>query len=338
MLVFSALELLQLYLYLSSDWAKVQLVRYFVSGKDIPCVFYMFYNKLPRILGYWQNKIGQHSLLKDLHGRSLISDITGSLSGRFFGFFEYHSIISRGLSHPGVKGPDHIQLTRDVKLAVTRTLKASDGQLSNGAFSLQRNAQCRLLWACHQENHASALLIWHIATEYCELAQSCGGHVHGRSVSNRTIAGTLSNYCAYLMAFAPELLPDHQLGTRKLFDKVRHDALNMLSNDRTLHAKYRRMRTFKEKPSDERIFIKGIRLGKQLKEIRYDTRWKILADFWTEMILYIAPSDNAKAHIERLANGGEFLTHLWALLFHAGIVERDELSHGIESAHNSLEV
>jgi hypothetical protein len=48
----------------------------------------------------------------------------------------------------------------------------------------------------------------------------------GRSVSNRTIAGTLSNYCAYLMAFVPELLPGHQLSTRKLFNKVWHEALN----------------------------------------------------------------------------------------------------------------
>lgn len=81
-----------------------------------------------------------------------------------------------------------------------------------------------------------------------------------------------------------------------------------------------------------RVFMKGIRLGKQLKEIRHHMRWKVLADFWTEMILYIAPSDNAKAHIEHLANGGEFLTHLWALIFHTGIVNRDEFSHDIENA------
>ncbi|RLM87387.1 hypothetical protein C2845_PM04G00260 [Panicum miliaceum] len=56
--------------------------------------------------------------------------------------------------------------------------------------------------------------------------------------------------------------------------------------------------------------------GKLLKEI----------DVWTEMVLYIAPSDNAKSHIEHLANGGEFLTHLWALLLHAGILKREQRS------------
>jgi hypothetical protein len=48
-----------------------------------------------------------------------------------------------------------------------------------------------------------------------------------------------------------------------------------------------------------------------------------MAEFWVQTILYIAPSDNAKAHMEHLAHGGEFLTHLWALLTHAGILTRD---------------
>jgi hypothetical protein len=38
----------------------------------------------------------------------------------------------------------------------------------------------------------------------------------------------------------------------------------------------------------------------------------------------MAPSDNVKEHGERLANGGEFLTHLWALLSHAGILDREQ--------------
>ncbi|CAN6373331.1 unnamed protein product [Urochloa humidicola] len=58
--------------------------------------------------------------------------------------------------------------------------------------------------------------------------------------------------------------------------------------------------------------------------MKYSRRWKVLADFWTEMLLYLAPSDSVKEHIECLANGGEFLTHLWALLSHAGILDREK--------------
>ncbi|CAL5092274.1 unnamed protein product [Urochloa decumbens] len=50
-----------------------------------------------------------------------------------------------------------------------------------------------------------------------------------------------------------------------------------------------------------------------------DFEWAC-TDFWAEMLLYLAPSDNVTAHMERLAQGGEFITHLWALLFHGGIV------------------
>ncbi|OEL20248.1 hypothetical protein BAE44_0018733, partial [Dichanthelium oligosanthes] len=56
----------------------------------------------------------------------------------------------------------------------------------------------------------------------------------------------------------------------------------------------------------------------------YSVRWKVLADFWSEMILFVAPSDNVRGHIERLTHGGEFITHLWALLTHAGIVEQQK--------------
>ncbi|CAD6259058.1 unnamed protein product [Miscanthus lutarioriparius] len=50
-------------------------------------------------------------------------------------------------------------------------------------------------------------------------------------------------------------------------------------------------------------------------------RWKAMADFWAKTIIYIAPSHiTAKEHMRQLENGGEFLTHVWALLSHAGIL------------------
>jgi hypothetical protein len=52
--------------------------------------------------------------------------------------------------------------------------------------------------------------------------------------------------------------------------------------------------------------------------------WLFLADFWSEMMLYVAPSENIKGHVEAMARGGEFVTLLWALLLHAGITARPE--------------
>jgi hypothetical protein len=51
-------------------------------------------------------------------------------------------------------------------------------------------------------------------------------------------------------------------------------------------------------------------------------RWEVLAEFWTELVLFLAPSDNVDIHAEMLGAGGEFMTQLWALLSHAGVLER----------------
>ena len=49
---------------------------------------------------------------------------------------------------------------------------------------------------------------------------------------------------------------------------------------------------------------------------------ELLAELWTELTVYLAPSAgelHVKAHKEALALGGEFITVLWALTTHTGI-------------------
>lgn len=166
-----------------------------------------------------------------------------------------------------------------MKLAVAQTLKRNAGQLSNGASSLRRNGQDRLVWACRQENHANSMLIWHIATEYCEII-----HVHQavtaehRSISDNDlhIARSLSRYCAYLLVFVPELLPDHHLDTTACFHGVRNDALEFLREEVSLESKYRKMKNLKQLlPRHQGTFVKGILLGKQLEEIGPARCWLI---------------------------------------------------------------
>uniref|UniRef100_N1QXE4 DUF4220 domain-containing protein n=1 Tax=Aegilops tauschii TaxID=37682 RepID=N1QXE4_AEGTA len=134
------------------------------------------------------------------------------------------------------------------------------------------------------------------------------------------VATKLSKYCAYLLVSARKLLPGRPYDTLCVLDAVAVEATVFLKNSRD---KYEVMRNLAG--SEETIFEGGAKLGKQLEDIQDVTqRWKVLADFWAEMLLYLAPSDNVKEHIEELANGGEFITHLWALLSHAVILERQE--------------
>jgi hypothetical protein len=46
--------------------------------------------------------------------------------------------------------------------------------------------------------------------------------------------------------------------------------------------------------------------------------WRLLADFWSALILSVAPSGRLNEHAEAVARGGELVTLLWALLMHAG--------------------
>ena len=53
--------------------------------------------------------------------------------------------------------------------------------------------------------------------------------------------------------------------------------------------------------------------------------WELLAGLWTEVVVYAAPTaseQHVKAHKEALAQGGEFITLLWAVATHTGISRR----------------
>jgi hypothetical protein len=67
----------------------------------------------------------------------------------------------------------------------------------------------------------------------------------------------------------------------------------------------------------------GAKLGKQLIETYKEDRvglWKDLAVFWTGFLLHLAASTRAAKHKTRLAGKWELITHLWALLSHAGFL------------------
>ncbi|RLM58317.1 hypothetical protein C2845_PM18G01360 [Panicum miliaceum] len=80
-----------------------------------------------------------------------------------------------------------------------------------------------------------------------------------------------------------------------------------------------------------RVFLVGIGLAKLLLGEDHpllddvtppsDLIWETLALVWVRMLVYAAPYGNAEAHMQCLSQGGEFITHLWALLYHIDIRE-----------------
>jgi hypothetical protein len=73
------------------------------------------------------------------------------------------------------------------------------------------------------------------------------------------------------------------------------------------------------------VVLAGAGLARKLMEdieVRAH-RWKVLSDFWAEMMLYVAPCDDAKAR-----------AHLEALLTHAGapVCDRRRVHHTLVGA------
>ncbi|BAS78242.1 Os02g0299800 [Oryza sativa Japonica Group] len=147
---------------------------------------------------------------------------------------------------------------------------------------------------------------------------------------------SLSRYCAYLVSSAPDLLPDHQYTTQTIAEAVLLDLRRCLhgctSNEAAVLKLQDTAKLAIRTPSTsapDSIHVLGVRLAEDLMKIGEAKRWEVLADFWAELMLFVTPADNAMAHVEHLTMGGELITHLWALLTHAGIVQRP--SHATQS-------
>ncbi|KAK3432877.1 hypothetical protein EUGRSUZ_D00383 [Eucalyptus grandis] len=119
------------------------------------------------------------------------------------------------------------------------------------------------------------------------------------------------------------LLPDHPCRTESIFDQAVSEASNLFGGSSVSMGN--RIEKLEKNIDDKTIIGQGAKLGRELKGTAHNKQiWKGLANFWTEMVLYVAPSNDAKAHAKYLATGGEFLTHVWVLVSHAGIT-RDPL-------------
>jgi len=253
----------------------------------------------------WDRKLGQYSLLRN---------------------FDYHprnvaSILSLGLIEPtrdGQKASKKVELPEEVVMRVLSRFKANDGHLADGRAALAGNDASRLTWACELPTHVHTVLVWHIGTTICEMTTP---QQQLPLTGDRLVARCLSEYCAYLVAFVPDMLPGHGYDTRRIFNAVVMEARDYLAGCDTMRS--RCVKLLELQCNELTILGMGAKLGSELRYRVHDRarRWKVIADLWAELVLFLAPSSNADIHAEKLAAGGEFMTHLWTLLIHAGILE-----------------
>ncbi|CAL5079304.1 unnamed protein product [Urochloa decumbens] len=338
--VFIAVEAWHTVMYLGSDWAMVSLAccRLTTStNRFLPFGLRKLFGFLGRqpLVRYWHNSIGQYSVIES--SRFLRRSKAFTFETEFEAMLVFSATaeyLRRAWGNlTTTEGLHFVELPDLLKPQIVSFLKShcSDGHghypLSNGTASLQRNSVSRQLsWTLQNESQTENMLIWHIATDYLVIAlpepdDEAKGSKQSLRFQNREVATKLSRYCAYLMSEAPELLPGNSVETKFIFDHAMYEARETLGSQLRRKGQLRKVLTGSGDAGT--IFTKGLKLGAKLETIRDGSQcWKLMAEFWVETILYKAPSDNAKAHMERLARGGEFLTHIWALLTHAGILTR----------------
>ncbi|KAF8745057.1 hypothetical protein HU200_013470 [Digitaria exilis] len=277
---------------------------------------------------YWRNKMGQYSVMDDYDRRSPKKYIIAwfkvhVLSQVSYSFIKHHPV-----------GEEDVSVPDEVKKSVARTIQDMNGSPTMGTSLLllrADGAQEDLSWTCRQDTLTHTILIWHVATCYCDMSKSQPQQPEAQSMEELStidskVAMNLSKYCAYLVAFLPELLPEHSLTVKVVLQEVLKEAgqkKELLGGTHcSMEEKTRRIQQLDlpEDMSRMKTFEKGVLLGRQLEKQSVLLRWKTMADFWAETILYIASSSkNSAAHIQQLAQGGEFVTHVWALLCNAGI-------------------
>lgn len=324
-----SLQVLQLIHCWTSNWAKVAFVCDSVRNKgQLTCWMRLRLWILTTTDGnspLWQNKLGQYSLVESISTREckLLRSLRSCL-------YKIYSPISRMFAMQyieqvlgemwGVKTGNPVELHPDVKRAIFGFHKERGGRLWSETFCTWH---LNGLWShgmtfIAYDDHIVTIMIWHVATCYCEQAVRKEDFRVEDDENERLMATTLSKYCAYLVVSLPRLLSGNHLNARSVFNQVEKEARISLQGAKDKLEAMRRLDV--EWDHGVSIFKKGVALGKELES--WPNRWKVLAEFWVAALLYAAPSENAQEHMARLAQGGEFITHLWALLSHDGIMKQ----------------
>jgi hypothetical protein len=175
------------------------------------------------------------------------------------------------------------EISDTMKKYIARSLISTHGNLGNWEASREKNLKeifGQYYWTLEYQSELELLLIWHIATEYCDLPLS-RDRGNGINQDDRDVAVKFCRYFAYLIVFIPELLPYHAVDIRESTSKMMEEILlgdNLAAT--VLSKRHDRMESLAETGQEDdpkKIFLKCVTLGKQLELMRDGDRWKLLA-------------------------------------------------------------
>ncbi|CAL5056666.1 unnamed protein product [Urochloa decumbens] len=300
----------------------------------------------------WQDKLGQHSLIDEVSssGECMSFSTISSLCGKCAPLLEisglqYIGQVLRDLCGSGNAKGDAIRLDDKVKQSIADFIDNIENDKIGHPLSLFIEDNAGLEKA---EAFVARAMGFYISTWYCELADQrqeqegtarAAAGVEEAANENRHVAIVLSKYCAYLVVSAPELLPGVSWVAKHIYNRfVKHTRSALSGAEDILQT----MDTLAEADGEGNIlFVKAVKMGKDIyNELSEDRSnlWRVLACSWVQALVYAAPYGEVEAHMQHLSQGGELITHLWALLFHFGIYKwQPKEDFNINVAHVIME-
>ncbi|RLN41563.1 hypothetical protein C2845_PM01G02630 [Panicum miliaceum] len=356
----TGMEICEFFIHLFSDWTKVMVISEYVQKPWLNCRFlncilrFICCGKIAEPIG---SSLGQFDLFKATKQQTCLPEIIVKSfhTARSFvlltgdeGFRTYKCKTLRPV-------PDAIM---DM---ICRTLRDNRERFTAGQerprqrTDQEQSYRAMLSDYCKAPIDIEAIMVCHVATSKLEDDLSIGGSSglanggvrssegsndleKGRSgegsnkssdLDYKLVATTLSKYCAYLLFYKPKLLPVASNSVRFmckiLVDEAKaidgEEVANDGGGDKEANGKQERSGSHREAG----IVSRGQALAGDLLghvPAQRDEFWKALAELWCELIVSTAPHGNIGAHQKELGKGGEFITHLWALLYHAGIDDK----------------
>ncbi|CAN6166360.1 unnamed protein product [Urochloa humidicola] len=238
---------------------------------------------------------------------------------------------------------------RNLKQPIMDCLVDHDTALTNGKSALQRNYLFhKFSWACQSDSVSEVFLTWHIATSILEV--QCNNNQQEATSWCRTAIG-VSKYCAYLVAFHPELLPDNPEKAERVVEDMKAELSEIFwCWEYYLCSQFARVKKImaaagKSDHHQKGVVRNGGRLGSMLVDLARsdgaaaEATWKVVAEVWTELIVFVAPSaeeERVKGHGDVLVQGGEFITVLWALATHIGVSRDDDKNKPVKTLEDLM--
>lgn len=313
-------EVLQLCQIMASNWTRVRLICAQVGEITHPLsnvikVYLLALGKVQNLVGgdgYRSNKIHQYCLV-------------GSCQKRYRSLWNIVKFFPKANSYISSWQIYKVPFQEDLKDFIFNILRQKcsprdDSETCRDAIYyfeedlFEEDPEIKGFMSSH-ENLEKVILVWHIATTICHSdRQSC--QIIDNETKNVQWSIILSRYCAYLLVSYPRLLPVHPDMARITYMKLVEQVMCKIKNGQIPRDIFN--------CSDSSVLGSGAKLAGKLKAKGENVTWKLLAEYWARLLIYMAVYNKATFHAECVAAGGEFLSQVWVLVGHMGYGEQSD--------------